>query len=540
MALTVGTLNVKFGVDLAELNSKLRTARAALQTYADDISKLGLRLSVGLTAPIVAFGVSAFRAAARLEQLTIAMSQFTGSEAAARRLVDQIRQIAAVTPFETEPLANAVRKLMAIGYTGKQALAIMMDIGDAVAAMGGGAFEIELLTKAISDITTAGRLYTQDVRQLLNLGIPAWQILADATGKSIDQIRDAVERGAISSNDALRILFAAIESRYGGMMRRQSQSAAGLLSTLVDTAKMLLTQIGEPLTRLFRTIAQSDLLQRVIAIVQRLVDALTNLPAPLQDAIIAVGTFLAVIGPILAYAGQLITVMSMLGTIAVRIGQPLLVITRLLSPLGMVITVLTIIAAKTGLLRLLWHGVVAVLSRAIALLRTVGHMIWDYLGRPLADLGKRIMTWIGNIFGLSSPAATSASRAADNAERQVRRMRTSITTLGRASTLINQSEANANQELAESIAKVIEQRRKEFDEWRRQQLARVGWTTAAGLWAAAMVAGVRTSIARATAAAAPAQVPSIAEIAAIKRELEQQTRQQQELIRIIRERLAYV
>jgi hypothetical protein len=324
------------------------------------------------------------------------------------------------------------------------------------------------------------------------------------------------------------------------MMRRQSQSAAGLLSTLVDTAKMLLTQIGEPLTRLFRTIAQSDLLQRVIAIVQRLVDALTNLPAPLQDAIIAVGTFLAVIGPILAYAGQLITVMSMLGTIAVRIGQPLLVITRLLSPLGMIITVLTIIAAKTGLLRLLWHGVVAVLSKAVALLRTVGHMIWDYLGRPLANLGKRIMTWIGNIFGLSSPAATSASRAADNAERQVRRMRASITTLGRASTLINQSEANANQELAESIAKVIEQRRKEFGEWRRQQLARVGWTTAAGLWAAAMVAGVRASIARATTAIAPAQVPSIAEIAAIKRELEQQTRQQQELIRIIRERLAYV
>jgi hypothetical protein len=323
------------------------------------------------------------------------------------------------------------------------------------------------------------------------------------------------------------------------MMRRQSQSAAGLLSTLVDTAKMLLTQIGEPLTRLFRTIAQSDLLQRVIAIVQRLVDAFTSLPAPLQNAIIAFGALMAAVGPTLVYVGQLVTIMSTLSTVILRIGQPLLVITRLVSPLGMVITVLTIIAAKTGLLQSLWHGVVAVLSRAIALLRTVGHMIWDYLGRPLADLGKRIMSWIGNIFGLSSPAATSASRAADNAERQVRRMRTSITTLGRASTLINQSEANANQELAESIAKVIEQRRKEFDEWRRQQLARVGWTTAAGLWAAAMVAGVRTSIARATAAG-PAQVPSIAEIAAIKHELERQTRQQQELIRIIRERLAYV
>ena len=59
MAKRNAVLNIIFGADTKELDKALQGVAKRLRSTADDLTGLGQSLSVGLTAPIVAFGALA-------------------------------------------------------------------------------------------------------------------------------------------------------------------------------------------------------------------------------------------------------------------------------------------------------------------------------------------------------------------------------------------------------------------------------------------------------------------------------------------------
>jgi tape measure domain-containing protein len=140
---------------------------------------------------------------------------------------------------------------MAMGFAGKDIIPTLTNVGDAVAALGSGQAGIENITYALGQMNTSGKVHTQDMMQLTNAGVAAWQMLADKLHVTVAQAQDEVQKGTVSSQVGLDAIMAGMHSRYGGLMSKQSQTVTGLFSNLQDIATQSLAVIGDKLIKTF-------------------------------------------------------------------------------------------------------------------------------------------------------------------------------------------------------------------------------------------------------------------------------------------------
>ena len=191
-------------------------------------------------------GQALFGFDANLEQTHVALTTLLGSSEAAGNMLQQLEKFAATTPFDLPGVENATRQLLAFGFQSEQIIPMLTSIGDAVSAMGGGVPEINRVTLALGQMAAAGRVNAQDLMQLTQVGIPAWQILADKIGVTTAQLRDMVQRGAVPAQQAIEALTSGMEERFSGAMEAQSRTMLGIISNIKDSANVALGQIMQP------------------------------------------------------------------------------------------------------------------------------------------------------------------------------------------------------------------------------------------------------------------------------------------------------
>lgn len=75
--------------------------------------------------------------------------------------------------------------------------------------------------------------------QLAERGIPAWKLIAEAQGKSVQELMKMSEQGKLFADDVLPTLIEGMQNKFGGAMDKQSQTFNGMISTLRDGLKML-------------------------------------------------------------------------------------------------------------------------------------------------------------------------------------------------------------------------------------------------------------------------------------------------------------
>lgn len=210
---------------------------------------LGLSLGIaGITAGIVALGKESLSLGMKMEQTKVAFTTLTGSADAALEHLDALRAFAAKTPFEFTDLIDASRRLQAFGFEAQAVIPMMTNIGDAVAAMGGGADQINRVTLAIGQMSAKGKVSGQEMLQLTEAGIPAWKYLADAIGVSTAEVMKMSEKGLIPADKAIQAILAGMNKDFGGMMAEQSKTAAGAVSNLTDALVRMGTALGEGAT----------------------------------------------------------------------------------------------------------------------------------------------------------------------------------------------------------------------------------------------------------------------------------------------------
>lgn len=183
---------------------------------------------------------------ARMEQARIGFTSLLGSADAAAVFVGQLQDFAAKTPFEFPQLQDAAKKFLAFGFAAKDVIPSLTAVGDAVAALGGGTEVVDRVVMALGQIKSKGRVQGEELLQLAEAGIPAYQILADKLKLTGQEVANIGEKG-ISAEIAIKALTEGMNERFGGMMAAQSQSFTGLMSTLKDNASMLAGFLGEDL-----------------------------------------------------------------------------------------------------------------------------------------------------------------------------------------------------------------------------------------------------------------------------------------------------
>lgn len=183
---------------------------------------------------------------ASAEQSAVAFTTLLKSGEAAQAFLEELRQFAAATPFEFPELQDAARKLLAFGFEAKEIIPLLTSVGDAVGALGGGAEEINRVVFAIGQMQTKGKVANEELLQLAELGIPVYQILGDAFGKTTNEIQDMVSRGLVPAEAGIAALTKGMDQMFGGAMIAQAQTFNGILSTLKDNLSLALMSFTGP------------------------------------------------------------------------------------------------------------------------------------------------------------------------------------------------------------------------------------------------------------------------------------------------------
>lgn len=237
--MVVQELIAKLGFQVDKAN--LDTAEKGLNKIAKDAAKL----YIAYQAASKAFGlvVDSVKAAARLESMNAEFEVMLGNAEAAKYLVQQIQQFAAVTPYHTAELTQNVRLMMAFGQSANQALSAVKMLGDVA---GSDSERLGRLSLAYAQVMAAGKLQGQDLLQIINAGFNPLQEISQKTGKSIGTLRAEMEKGLISSAMVADAFATATGKggRFFGNMEKQSNTLNGLWSTLTDTFQILMAELG--------------------------------------------------------------------------------------------------------------------------------------------------------------------------------------------------------------------------------------------------------------------------------------------------------
>lgn len=206
------------------------------------LSALGALAGVMLAFAVVA----SVKLAASAETLALQFKVLTGSADTAAKILKDLDQFAAETPFQKMEIGEAARKLIAFGSSAETVFDELRVIGDIAAATGQPIGELaELYGKA----QVQGRLFGEDINQLTGRGIPIIQELAKQFGVAESEVKGLVKEGKIGFPE-LQIALQSMTGeggRFGGMMNELSQTTAGRWSTLVDQVLLLGTAIGNEL-----------------------------------------------------------------------------------------------------------------------------------------------------------------------------------------------------------------------------------------------------------------------------------------------------
>lgn len=189
---------------------------------------------------------------AQLEQYQTALTNMLGSEAEAVALLNEIKQDAAKTPFDTAGLVKANELLISTGIDAESSRRTILALGDAVSATGGGNEELSRMAQNLQQIQNAGKATSADIKQFAYAGIDVYGILADYTGKTAEEVQNMTVTYDLLSN---ALISAADEGgRYFNSMSTQSETLNGQWSTLKDNATQLAGLMTGDLTDGIKTV----------------------------------------------------------------------------------------------------------------------------------------------------------------------------------------------------------------------------------------------------------------------------------------------
>ena len=243
------------GKEADGLKGKLAEARESILSVNTALKGVMAATAIGSIAAvgtaIFNTGLSAVKASAQMKQYEVAFSTMLKSQEKGRAMLADLQNFAVETPFDVQGVVSTSQKLMAFGVEADKVVDTMRILGDATAAFGGNTELLDRMGYALGQMRVSGRLNAQDMNQLANAGIPAWEMLAEAAGKSVAEVRKASEQGLIDGQMAADVIMAGMQDRYSGAMEAMSQEVNGLWSGIVESGQIALATVGDYLVDTF-------------------------------------------------------------------------------------------------------------------------------------------------------------------------------------------------------------------------------------------------------------------------------------------------
>ena len=254
-------LNLKnnFSKNMKQAEQSTANMDSKMNSLTSKLGGLAAGIGVGaLAKEMVTTGAQFDSYKARLETML-------GSSLAANNAFNQIKEDAAKTPFDVSSLTQANAMLIGAGSTADDARSMVMGLGNAIAATGGGSDELNRMAVNLQQIKTLGKASAMDVKQFAFAGIPIYQMLAKTMGKNVAEVREmdiTYEQLASSFEKA-----ASKGGMFYGGLAKQSAAVGGQISNLKDQFTNTLMEFYEASKPAITSVI--SLLSKMLQFVQR-------------------------------------------------------------------------------------------------------------------------------------------------------------------------------------------------------------------------------------------------------------------------------
>lgn len=394
---SLGSSSNNLNAQLAATAQEIENANRGLMQAASNYAAAGAALTAGFTVPLVGLASEAITLAGSFQQAEIGFATMMRSAQDASAFLQELRTFAASSPFEFPELLQAARRLQAMGFEATAVIPIMRNVGDAVAGLGGGAETINRITTALGQMQAKGRVSAEEMMQLAEAGIPAWESLARAIGTSIPEAMERAKNGAITAAEAIPAILRGMQERFGGLMENQMATLSGQWSNFKDQISFLLADLGRALLPFAQMILEAA--QPILGMLRSVAEGFAQLPTPVQGVIVGLAALAAAVGPVLlAFAGFTAAVSAIgtaLGTtgIAGIIGA----LTPILGPLALAIT-------AAGAAWAAWENIPAVSEAINGLWETLSEFWSETLAPFLETVAAAGMAFVEFAAGIASSA----------------------------------------------------------------------------------------------------------------------------------------
>lgn len=429
---------------IGDMGKKLSSAGKSLQSAGKKIT-----MATTAFAGIAAIGV---KYNATMETYATSFEVMTGSAEKAAEVVDELKDIAASTPFEMPELAETTQLLMNYGFTADDALDKMQMLGD---ISQGSAEKMNRIATAYGQMSSAGKVSLEDVKQMIEAGFNPLQEISESTGESMESLYDRISAGTISVDEITASMQRSTSEggRYFQSMEKQSLTFSGQMSTLKDNvqgllgnvtsgifeklAQDVLPKINEVLTTVNTAFEEggfqgvldaigemSPALDGVITKIQSFSTFLQNLgisPAAFAGIVAAIGPAITVVGTLVRGIGGISTAISGISTAVSGLGGIKGIFTALTGPVGLTVTaIMGLVAAFSYLMATndgfresvmttistIMSSLQPILQTLMGLLMEIGGIIFETIGSVLQQLAPvlaQIITFIGELVAMLAP-----------------------------------------------------------------------------------------------------------------------------------------
>lgn len=232
----------------------------------------------------VAGAKNLFGVAAAAEDARRALGNMYGTQAEGNRAYGQLADLAKQNGLAFDAVLSSAQKLKAFGL--EPLNGSLQALIDQNAAVGGSQQDLEGKILALGQAWAKQKLQGEEILQLVERGVPVWDLLQQATGKNVDELQKLSSAGELG-RDVIKALYEEIGKANAGAANRGLSSMSGLVAQLAARWQQFRQQVvdagvGEYMQRQLQQLLQATggldgLAKRVSAAIVSTMEAVKGL-----------------------------------------------------------------------------------------------------------------------------------------------------------------------------------------------------------------------------------------------------------------------
>lgn len=190
---------------------------------------------------VVTFGKAVMKASADMELLKKGLA-FTLGNTGAQKLIENMQTLGEKSAYNSNQLIPLARAWITVGDNAQTATAKMKKIVDCASAYGLTEDQMSRVNLALTQMQAKGKVSSEEMRQLAEAGVPAWQLLSTAMGKPVNELQNLAAQGKLTQSS--------IDMLFDGM----AQKTQGATNSMANTMEAKFSNIQEAVTNSFAAI----------------------------------------------------------------------------------------------------------------------------------------------------------------------------------------------------------------------------------------------------------------------------------------------